>query len=529
VAVDVPTFSWEFPYPSRRMPLLARNVVATSQPLAAQAGLRMLLRGGNAVDAAVATAIALTVVEPTMNGIGGDAFAIVWDGERLHGLNASGRSPGAWTRERFAGLAAMPKKGWDCVTVPGQVAGWAALSKRFGKLPFADLFAPAIAYARDGFVVSPTVARQWGEDAQTYGDMRDFAATFLPAGRAPRVGDTFALPEQARTLELIALSGGEAFYRGDLARRIYVHAQEQGGAMTMEDLAAAKADWVEPIGRDYRGYTLHELPPNGQGLAALIALGILEHTNLDDYAPDSADSVHLQLEAMKLAFADVYANVADPNYMVLDYERLLEPSYLAQRATRISMAVARDPEHGLPAKGDTVYLTAADAAGMMVSFIQSNYFTSGVVIPHTGISMQGRGSCFSLKPGHPNEVGPRKRPFHTIIPAFLSRDGKPVMSYGVMGSTMQPQGHVQMLVRLLNFRQNPQAASDAPRWRITEGLNVTIEDTHRPEVISELARRGHRLTVANGNMFGCAQMILRIGDGYFAASDHRRDGQAVGF
>ncbi|HZQ59961.1 MAG TPA: gamma-glutamyltransferase family protein [Casimicrobiaceae bacterium] len=527
--MQAPSFSWDLPYASRRMPVLARNVVATSQPLAAQAGLRMLLRGGNAVDAAVATAIALTVVEPTMNGIGGDCFAIVWDGERLHGLNGSGRSPAAWTPEHFAGLATMPKKGWDCVTVPGQIAGWMELSRKLGRLPFAELFEPAIAYARDGFIVSPTVARQWGEDATTYADMPDFAPAFLPRGRAPRVGETFALPEQARTLGLIAQTGGETFYRGEIAERIVAHAKANGGLMSLDDLATASAEWVQPIARAYRGYDLHELPPNGQGLAALIGLGILEHTNLDDYVPDSADSVHLQIEAMKLAFADVYAHIADPLYMELDYDRLLDARYLAERAKSISMLEARHPQHGVPPKGDTVYLTAADASGMMVSFIQSNYFTSGVVIPGTGISMQGRGACFSTRAGHPNQVGPRKRPFHTIIPAFLTREGRPVMSYGVMGSTMQPQGHVQLLVRLAHFGQNPQAASDAPRFRLTDGMNVTIEDTHRPEVIRELARRGHRVTVANGNQFGCAQLIYRLDDGYFAASDHRRDGQAVGF
>ncbi len=401
-------FTWDFPYASQRMPVLAANVVATSHPLAAQAGARALLKGGNAVDAILATAITLTVVEPTMNGIGSDAFALVWDGTRLHGLNASGRAPRAWTPERFAGLQAMPRTGWDSVTVPGAVSAWVALSAKFGRLPFAQLFAASLEYAERGFLVSPIVARQWQTQGPQLQDQPGFAAAFLPGGRAPYAGELFRHPAQARTLQAIAESRGEAFYRGALAEKIAAASRAQGGAMTTEDLAAHEPDWVEPIGQDYRDLRLHEIPPNGQGIAALMMLGILEHFDLTAAPVDSADSVHLQMEAMKLAFADAYRYVADPKAMTLSSEQLLDPSYLRQRAALIDRTRAQDFAHGVPPSSGTVYLTAADASGMMVSYIQSNYsgFGSGVVVPDTGISMQNRGFGFSLAPGHPNQVAP---------------------------------------------------------------------------------------------------------------------------
>ena len=325
-------FDWAFPYASRRMPVLARNVVATSQPLAAQAGLRMLLAGGNAADAIVAAAAALTVVEPVMNGIGSDAFGLVWDGERLHGLNASGRSPAAWTPERFADRTSMPTKGWDAVTVPGAVSAWAALSSRHGKLPFDQLLAPAIEYASQGFLVSPTIARQWHGQATAFRDQPGFAEAFLPGGRTPHAGERFVFPDQAATLREIASSRGESFYRGDLARRIVSFSDETGGSLTVGDLAAHAPDWVEPIGQPYRGYVLHEIPPNGQGIAALITLGLLAEFDLAALPVDSAQSIHLQAEAMKLAFADVYAQVADPRAMRVTSSKLLDADYLAQRA-----------------------------------------------------------------------------------------------------------------------------------------------------------------------------------------------------
>jgi len=524
-------FSWSLPYSSRRSPVLARNVVATSQPLAAQAGLRMLLAGGNAVDAAVATAIAMTVVEPNNNGVGSDAFAILNDGRRLHGLNASGRSPAAWTPERFAQCETMPKRGWDAVTVPGAVSAWVALSERFGKLPFEKLFEPAVDYARRGFPVSPVIAESWQSAVQTFEAFDDWKTAFLRGGRAPRVGEVFALPDLARTLERIAGTRGETFYRGGLAERIVACAARSGGAMTLDDLASHRADWVEPIAVDYRDVALHEIPPNGQGIAALMMLGILKHFEIAEHRVDSADSVHLQIEAMKLAFADVHRFVADPEAMEVDVDDLLDANYLAERAKRIDMKRAQDFDHGCPRKGGTIHLTAADADGMMVSLIQSNYngFGSGIVIPDTGIAMQNRGSGFVLTEGHPNRVGPRKRPYHTIIPAFVTKDGEPLMSFGVMGGPMQPQGHAQMMIRIFDYGQNVQAAADAPRWQVVEGLKVGLEPGFPRGTVEELRRRGHLLTEVPTPRFGGAQPIMRLDDAYVAASEPRKDGQAVGF
>jgi gamma-glutamyltranspeptidase/glutathione hydrolase len=526
-------FDWQFPYPSQRMPILARNVVATSQPLAAQAGLRMLLKGGSAVDAVLATAISLTVLEPTSNGIGSDAFCILWDGQKLHGLNASGRSPAGWTLDRFKGLAGMPQRGWDSVTVPGCVSAWVELSARFGKLPFADLFEPAIKYASDGYMVSPTIARLWANQVPELRNQPGFEEAFMPRGRAPEPGEKFSFPAQARTLQRIAETRGEAFYRGDLAAAIAAFARQHGAAMTTEDLAAHTNDWVEPIGIDYRGFRLHEIPPNGQGIAALIALGILENFDVAALPVDSPDSLHLQMEAMKLAFADVYEHVSDLATMRVTPAQLLDKAYLKQRAKLIDPKRALSPAHGNPARGGTVYLTAADESGMMVSYIQSNYagFGSGVVVPGTGISLQNRGFGFSVRPDHVNVVAPRKRPFHTIIPGFVTQNGKPVMSYGVMGGSMQAQGHAQVLARMVDYHQNPQAAADAPRWRMDTGLKASIEYGVPKETLDELRVRGHDLAQADrwSTDFGRAQLIFRLEDGYFAASERRTDGQAVGF
>jgi gamma-glutamyltranspeptidase / glutathione hydrolase len=524
-------FDWTFPYASQRMPILARNAVATSQPLAAQAGLSMLYKGGSAVDAAIATAITLTVVEPTGNGIGSDAFAILWDGSKLHGLNASGRSPESWTLDRFTGKTAMPSKGWDAVTVPGAVSAWVALSERFGKLPFADLFEPAIRYAADGYLVSPTIARLWARQAPSLKDVPGFAEHFMPHGRAPEPGEKFTAPAQARTLERIAATKGAAFYRGELAESMTAHCRKHGGAVVMADLAAHTADWIVPLAQHYRNYTLHEIPPNGQGIAAQMALGILESFDMGAFPVDSVDSLHLQIEAMKLAFADVYEHVSDSDTMRVKNAALLDKEYLRTRSRLIDMKKAQRPHYGLPTSGGTVYLTAADAQGMMVSYIQSNYqgFGSGVVVD--GISMQNRGYGFSLRPGHANVVAPRKRPFHTIIPAFVTQNTRPVMSFGVMGGSMQPQGHTQVMVRLTDYHQNPQAASDAPRWRLDDQMNVQLESEVPAAVVDELKSRGHRTILSNrmSTEFGRGQFIFKLHDGYFAASEKRTDGQAVGF
>jgi gamma-glutamyltranspeptidase/glutathione hydrolase len=493
----------------------------------------MLLKGGNAVDAALAAAITLTVVEPTSNGIGSDAFALVWDGQRLHGLNGSGRSPRAWTRTRFDGHAEMPMFGWDAVTVPGAVDTWVRLSERFGRLPFTELFPPALDYAEKGFSVSPRIAAQWAEADPIYRGFPEFGKTFFPDGRAPRPGEIFRSPDQAQTLKAIAESRGESFYRGSLADRIVACARASGGAMALEDLGLHEAEWVEPVSIDYRGRSLHEIPPNGQGLAALIALGILRDHEVARYPLDSVDSIHLQIEAMKIAFAEAHRHISDPPAMVARVADLLEPGFLLGRSREIRMDRAARPGSKVRTGGGTVYVAAADGGGMMVSFIQSNYcgFGSGVVIPGTGISLQNRAYGFVLEEGHPNCVAGGKRPFHTIIPAFVTRDGGPLMSLGVMGRHMQPQGHVQMMVRIFDYGQNPQAACDAPRWHVTADFTVGLEPGFPPEVREELKRRGHRcVESAPTSLFGGAQIVYRLESGFHcAASDPRKDGQAVGY
>jgi gamma-glutamyltranspeptidase/glutathione hydrolase len=528
-------FTYDFPYPSQRAPVLARNVVATSQPLAATAGLRMLLAGGNAVDAALAAAIALTVVEPSGNGIGSDAFAILWDGNRLHGFNASGRSPASWNANWYRShFKEMPLRGWQSVTVPGAVSLWVDLSGRFGKLSFEKLFEPAIEYARDGFLVSPHTARAWERSVQVFtgGEFESFRRTFAPHGRAPRAGEKFILPDHARTLESIAATRGESFYHGELAAKIIACAASEGGSITPDDLAMHRCDPVETISTTYRGKKIHEIPPNGQGIAALIALNLLSNYELAAHPVDSADSMHLQIEAMKLALVDTYQHVADADCMLRSCDELLNRDYARDRSKRIDMTRAGDPGHGEPRAGGTVYLTTADSSGMMVSFIQSNYrgFGSGMVVPGTGIAMQNRGHGFVLDPDHPNEIGPRKRPFHTIIPAFVTDErGGPLMSFGVMGGHMQAQGHVQMMTRIFDYQQNPQAASDAPRWRVDGGRNVSVEAGFDPSALDALRNRGHEIRIRQPIEFGGAQLIYQLSDGYFAASDHRKDGCAVGY
>jgi gamma-glutamyltranspeptidase / glutathione hydrolase len=532
-------FSWDNGYASARTPVFARNVVSTSHPLAAQAGLRMLQQGGNAVDAAIATAACMTIVEPCSNGLGSDAFCILWDGERLHGLNASGTAPAAWTRERFGDRSAMPLRGWDSVTVPGAVSAWAALSQRFGKLPFEQLMVPAAEVAERGYAVPVVVQQKWTLASQV-GELVSqpgFAQTFLPRGRVPQVGERFAMPHAAKALRLIGATKGEAFYRGEIAAALASYARAHGGAMTEADLAGYRPEWVEPLAQNFRGHTLHEIPPNGQGVAAQMALGMLEHFDLPSMSIDGAACQHLQIEAMKLAFADVYRFVADPRHMEGPVSMLLDAGYLASRAKLIDPQRAQHFGPGYGVKGGTIYLTAADERGMMVSYIQSNYmgFGSGVVEPTFGVSLQNRGAGFSLDAKHPNAVAPGKKPFHTIIPAFLTRDGAPVMSFGVMGGNMQPQGHLQTLVRMLCHGQNPQAACDAPRWRFNEALNINVERHMPAATVDGLRALGHQLVGLDDSYmdFGAGQFIWRLGDpaveGYVAASDPRRDGQAAGF
>ncbi len=538
-------FNYSTPYTSTRLPVFARNVVSTSHPLAAQAGLRMMQKGGNAVDAAIAAAAAMMICEPVSNGLGSDAFAILWDGKELHGLNASGRAPQGWTPEYFRakygdGAKTPPKRGIDSVTVPGAVAGWVALSERFGKLPFADLLAPAIEIAERGYLIPVVVQQKWAAATPELKSVPGFAQSFLPWGRAPNVGELFQFRAAARALRAIAQTKGEAYYRGEIAQALASFAADCGGVLKASDLASYQPEWVQPLAKNYRGHTLHEIPPNGQGIAAQMALGILDKFDLGSLPVDSVDSQHLQIEAMKLAFADVYRYVAEPSAMHVTPEQMLDDAYLASRAKLIDMNKAQDFKAGNPVKGGTIYLTAADENGMMISFIQSNFmgFGSGCVEPTFGISLQNRGHGFNVHPvGHntANLVAPGKRPIHTIIPAFLTKDGQPVMSFGVMGGNMQPQGHLQTLVRMLDYGQNPQTACDAPRWRYNAGFEINVEATMNPSTVQGLSARGHRMEVINDSYqdFGAGQFIWRAGDpkveGYVAASDPRRDGQAAGF
>lgn len=538
-------FNWHNPYLTTRTPLFARNAVATSHPLAAHAGNQALLNGGNAVDAAIAAAATLTIVEPVSNGLGSDAFAMVWDGQKLHGLNASGTAPSHWHTSWFArrygvdaqGHAKRPVRGWDSVTVPGAVAAWEALHQRFGKLPFSQLLETAIDLAERGVTIAPMVARKWHAAVPLLQDQPGFAATFMPNGRAPEIGEKFVMPAAARMLRLLADQGARAFYEGEAAEAIVRFAAQSDVPLTLADLAGYRPEWVTPVSRRYRGYDVHELPPNGQGIAALIALGILEHFDLASLPLDGIASQHLQVEAMKLAFADIYKYVGDPRAMDITPEQMLDDSYLAERARLIDPARASQPLPGMPASGGTVYLTTADESGMMVSFIQSNYmgFGSGVVVPEYGISLQNRGAGFSSDPRSANVVAPGKRPFHTIIPGFLTKDGQPQMSFGVMGGDMQPQGHVQTLVRMLDYQQQPQAACDAPRWKVNRDFSLDLEVGFHQGVAEQLGKRGHRFTSLNDPYmdFGSGQFIWKLttegSDGYVIASDSRRDGQAVGF
>ena len=516
--------------PVSRQPVYARNAVATSQPLATAAGLSMLQRGGNAVDAALAAAICLTVVEPTSNGIGSDLFAIVHDGKTLHGLNASGKSPAAWSPDDFAGREEMPLDGPDSVTVPGCVSGWRDLHAKFGKLPFGDLFEPAIRHARDGYPASPITVEAWGRSENRFGKFDEFREVFLPA---PKAGELWKSADHAATLEQIARDGGESFYHGDLAAKI----ADAAGAMTADDLANHANVWYAPdalVSGDGCGVRLHEIPPAGQGIAAVMALQIAvaaaERLGVGDWY--GVDGLHVQIEAMKLAFADLHAHVADLEHMRHAPPDLTAPAYAAERSQRIDLDKATIPAAGVPQKGGTVYLAAADASGLMVSLIQSNYygFGSGVVVPGTGIALQNRGFGFVLTPGHPNQVAGGKRPFHTIIPGFVTTpDNHPLMVFGVMGGPMQAQGHLQMMLRIFGDGQGLQAACDAPRWQVIDGNTLHVEAGFDPAVLENLRRRGHDVSEQSFHSFGGAQLVRRLPNGtYAAASDRRKDGHAAG-
>jgi gamma-glutamyltranspeptidase/glutathione hydrolase len=519
-----------YPYPSRRRVVLGqRGAVATSQPLATLAGMEMFWAGGNAVDAAVAMAIALTVLEPTSNGIGGDGFALVWDGN-LHGLNASGRSPQQMTAARFTGMTQIPNHDWLSVTVPGAVSAWYALWQKWGTLPFEQLFEPAIRYAEQGFPVAPETAFYWQQAAATYlpltqPEFQPFKQVFFPGDRAPAAGEIWRSPLHAQTLRAIALTYGESFYRGNLATAIAQFAADTDGLLTPTDLATHQPQWVEPISTNYRGYTVWEIPPNGQGIAALMALNLLEGFDLAQYPRESVESYHYQIEVMKLAVADVHRYVADADHMTVDCDRLLSQTYADDRRRLMGDRALPVADPGFP-QGGTVYLAAADGE-LMVSLIQSNYqgFGSGILIPGTGIALHNRATGFTLEAGHPNQVAPGKRPFHTIIPSFLSREGNPIAAFGVMGGAMQPQGHVQVVVNLVDYGMNPQAALDAWRWRFVRDNQVLLEPSVEASIVAALATRGHQ--IQPGNFFGRGQIILRQAGVLVAGSEPRSDGLAL--
>ena len=522
-------------YTSRRSPVLAQNIVSTSHPLASQAGLNMILQGGNAVDAAIASAITLTVVEPTGCGLGSDAFAIIWDGKTLHGLNASGRSPAGWNYERFANFEEMPFRGWESVTVPGAVSSWLTLSERFGSLPFETLFEPAIQYANEGFAVSPLISKLWKIGAQELKNEIGFAENFMRNNNTPKAGEIFINPNLGKSLTLIAETKCKAFYEGELAEAIEHCAMQNNAALKVSDLSQHKNNWCGTIFQQFNDFELHEIPPNTQGIAALIALGILRYTDIDELHPDDPLAIHLQIEAIKLSLADVNSYVSDPSSMNdITTDNLLRDSYLKQRSQLIDPKRAKDFKSGSPTAGGTVYITAADKSGQMISFIQSNYagFGSGICIPDTGIHLQNRGAGFSLNPKSANVVGAKKRPFHTIIPGFLMRNDQPVLSFGVMGGPMQAQGHIQLTLRTEFWAQEPQTAIDAPRWRFERGKQVAVEASMPTKTIKALSDMGHMITIENYDStfgFGGAQIIKNLGNNfYIAGSDPRKDGQAVG-
>ena len=531
---------WSLPYDARRPAVCGSMAVATSQPLAAQAGLEMLRRGGSAADAAVATAAAMTVLEPTTNGIGGDGFVLGIFGGEVVGLNASGRSPARQPRSAFDGRAAMSMRGWGPVTVPGAVSGWIALWKRFGRLPFADLLEPAIRFARDGFLVAPRTAELWARAYPSMSQMPEWKRVFAPNGRAPFAAERIVFADHARTLESIALSEGASFYTGELAKAIADAARADGAFLDERDLAAHAPQWVTPLEAPFGSAQMLQIPPNGQGIAAQIARGILDASGVNprfaDLSADCADSAHLAAEAMKLAFRTVHREVGDPAAMRVKPADLLSREFLAKLAAEIDPAKARDFQHGPPKTGGTILLCTADKDGNMVSLIQSNYtgWGSGIVIPNTGIAMQNRGACFTLEKGHVNEYAPAKLPYHTIIPGMLvKRDAagaaRPHVAFGCMGGYMQPQGQLQIASRLEDHRANPQAALDAPRWQVSEGLRLDVEPGFAQVTLDELEKRGHEVKVAREKSitFGRAQCIQRVEHGYVAASDCRGDAQAV--
>ena len=542
---------------SRSAVIAGNGMVATSQPLATGVGLDILKKGGSAVDAAIASNATLGLVEPHMCGLGGDLFAIVWDAkdQRLHGLNASGRSPRSLDygelagRLRELGVSRIPTDSILSVSVPGAAHGWTTLHEKFGALPFAELLAPAISYAENGFPVSPVIAGEWqGAVALMPPDIPGaFHSLYAPNGSAPAVGDIFSNKDLARSYRLIGADGDKAFYRGELAERTAAFMKANAGYIDHDDLAAHRSDWVAPVSVNYRGYDVFELPPSGQGIAVLQMLQMLKHDDLASMGFMSVDCLHRMLETKKLVFEDRAKFYADPDFAEAPTSRLLSPQYNTQRRSLVGDEAALDVGSGesILRHSDTIYLTTADSDGNMVSLIQSNYhfFGSGIVIPETGFALQNRGMLFSMDRSHANAYAPGKRPFHTIIPAFVMKDDKPFMSFGVVGGDMQPQGQVQVLTNIIDFGMDVQQAGDAPRWRhdgstepvaaatdrLTDGGIVLLERGFPDKVVKELAMRGHRIQ-RGSDAFGGYQAIMRGGNGvYHGASESRRDGQAAGY
>lgn len=523
-------------YPSVRA---RHGMVATSEPNAASVGLSILKDGGNAIDAAIAVAAALTVTEPTSNGIGGDMFALVHTEGKLYGLNASGPAPALLSLNRLKedGITDIPRFGFVPVTVPGAVKGWAELHKRFGKLPFRDVLAPAIHLAKDGYMVSKTVSQSWKTSFEIYSKhLKDsmfvhWFDTFAKHGKIPSHGDIMTLPDHAKTLQTIADTYGKDVYQGSIAQEIDRFSKDHKGYLRYSDLASYQAEWVDPIKTSYKGYDVYEIPPNGQGAIALMALNIAEHLEIESKERNQA--VHLQIEAMKLAFSDGLAHIADPNSMKVSLSDMLSKDYAKDRAKQIH-EMALMPAPGLPISSGTVYLATADIEGNMVSLIQSNYmgFGSGLVVPGTGIALHNRGHNFSMDPTSPNRIAPLKKPYHTIIPGFLYKDSIPLGPLGVMGGFMQPQGHLQVLMNMIDFHMDPQTALDAPRWQWMKEKSVTVEPDFDPQTISFLASKGHDVKI-DGNIgsFGRGQIILKdsSSDEYVGGTERRCDGTIASY
>lgn len=536
---------WFSHAPAGRSVVRARHaMVATSQPLASQTGIEVLKRGGNAVDAAIAMAAVLNVTEPNMTGVGGDMFAMIYSAKtrKLEALNASGRAPRKLTADYFRsrGITQMPMTGMEPVTVPGALDGWITLLEKYGTMKFADLLAPAIAYADDGFPVMEKTAADWEPEVARLARTPAAAGTFLVNGAAPKPGTIFHQKNLARTFRTLARNGREAFYRGEIARAIVDYCEKNGGFLSAEDFAAHKSDWVEPISTTYRGYTLFELPPNNQGLTALILLNILEGIDLRALQADPVRYYHTLIEATKIAFADRNRHIADPAFSKLPVRELLSKEYATRRRALIDPEKAIDPpRYGDVRLGsDTTYFAVVDKDRNAVSFINSifNSFGSAIVAGDTGIVLHNRGSGFSLEPGHPNQYQPGKRPFHTLIPAMIFKDGQPLMSYGVMGGDIQAQGHVQVLVNLVDRGLNLQEAIDAPRVRYISGRGVMMESALTAPVIDALIARGHqRVLPADGwserGLMGGGQAIMidPVTGSLLGASDSRKDGLALGY